>query len=367
VKLATQLRNSPPGSDDHLIDELVGLEGAQVIPAWRQVCCSDPRYRAITDRGLAVVPALIAHLDDQRITRASRLVQGARNGENLRVCDVVLDILEQFNGEPFGDSEMNLHERVKVIGNWFSDAHKFGEEKYVVARVLGADKDSDRFRPTLFRLLAEKYPQHLPRVFRKLIDGRPLQYEFAGEYARAIAGAPIPADEKRKVLEYAAIQDDLWLRSAGVHYLRPFALKRAKELLLANLAEVSADPRETERRFVKTAAEGTDPEEWSAIALVVRRAGVGSRIDLLRSIARTDAPASRKHRLALLAEYLNDDDGPSDRRPHDTVRNAAALELARLLGLDAKPESFWEEAQWAEFRDQVRAKVAAELRSASDR
>jgi hypothetical protein len=366
VELAVRPRNSPPGSADALIDELVELTGEEPFFFWAgRGFRADPRYRAIVQRGLDIVPALIAHLDDDRATRAVRRPQRIEI-EQLRIRDLAFDVLAQLHGRAFVLEEDTLDERLRVIGKWFADAHKLGEVKYVVSRILGVDEKDDEFRAVLFDLLAEKYPQHLPGVFRALIDERPNHHVHAWNYAKAIADAPLPPADKRKIFEYAAIQEQPTLRAAGIYYLRPFDPKMAKGLLLLGLAQMPVVPDVSETHLAGIVAEGTDPDEWRALGLAVRRAEVGARIRMLAVIARKTTPAGRKHRIAFLAEYLRDDElrdaeGFNDRFLRLEVRNAAAMRLAQVLELPAEPDLDWTPAQWAALRTQVRARAHEEL------
>jgi hypothetical protein len=378
VELSAVSRNSAPGSDDALIDELAGLAGD--LPSGVTSAGglrSDPRYRAILRRGLAAVPALIAHLDDERITRSIRWRQGLNNRQNLRVKDFARDILEQVHGGKF-EAEDNLPALVEAVAKWFADAHKLGEGKYLAARILG-DRESDvYFRAAIFWLLTEKYPERLPQVFREVIDTRPNQSRYyAWHYAEAVAEAPIPEADARKVLEYAATQEDDFVRAAGLYHLRAFAPTRAKELLLPILAEMPAAPWPADAAFARIAAEGADADEWKALSLAVRRADPGGRLELLRAVASAKSREGRKHRLALLADYLTDDavrDVDDDRaRFHWSdsagrkfvrleVRNWSALLLAKVLQVDAEPGEEWTARQWADLREKARAKLTEEAR-----
>jgi hypothetical protein len=359
VELAVKPRNSPPGSDDALLDELINLSGEEPFTDF----LADPRYRAVARRGLEIVPVLIAHLSDERITRTVRLQGGIGNSENLRVRDIVLDFLTQLHGGPFAVPEDTWDERLKAIGNWFADAHKLGEGKYVASRILGAEKDDNEFRPMLFWLLTEKYPERVPGVYRALIDTRSRQHRFAWRYAKAVAEGPLPVADKRKILEYAAIQDSPTIRWGGIKYLRAVDPELAHGILLAALAKLPTEADARESYLAMVAAEGTDPDEWRALGLAVRRADPGGRLELLQAVAFATAPEGRKHRLAFLAEYLSDDAvRDADATPRRLeVGNFAALRLANLLKIDAEPTEDWTAAQWAELRAKVRAKVNEEL------
>jgi hypothetical protein len=366
VELAAVPRNSTPGSDDALIDELLGLTGD--LPSGVTSAGglrSNPRYRAILRRVFAAVPALIAHLDDERITRSFRWGNGPDRRENLRVRDIARDILEQLHGGEF-EAEDNLPALVTAVGKWFADAHKLGEGKYLATRILGDREGDVYFRAMMFWLLTEKYPERLSGVFRAVIDARPNQHHAAWHYAKAIAESPVPEADARKALEYAATQENSALRAAGIYYLRPFDPTRAHELLLRGLAAMPTHPVGDEVALAGIAAEGTDADEWKALSLAVRRADAASRVELLGEIARAKTSKAHKQRLAFLADYLTDDAVRVDERitvspfRRIEVRNWAAIQLAELLKIDAEPGDHWTAKQWSDLREKVRAKLKEE-------
>jgi hypothetical protein len=371
LELALKPRNSPPGSDDALIDDLIELAGEiPHIGADEKALRNDPRYRAIVRRGLDAVPALIAHLNDDRLTRVLGHLPWSGD-RHYRVKDVALDILSELAGSEDALRKETTDATLAAIGKWFAGATKLGEEKYVVERVLG-DKDDGEFRPALFWLLCEKYPERLPGVYREIIDARPGHAAHSYLFAKAVAEAPVPEADKRKVLEHAAHHKSPHHRWAGISYLRAFDPKLAHELILAGLKAIPEELTQPELQLVGIAAEGTDPNEWRALGLLVRRAVPGGRMDLLHAVAQAKGNAGRKHRLSLLAEYLTDsaERDPEDVRgtdpshgfPRLEVRDFAAMTLAKLLDLGPEPDADWTAAQWATLREKVRAKVKDELR-----
>ncbi|MCI0702695.1 MAG: hypothetical protein L0241_16570 [Planctomycetia bacterium] len=388
LELALVQRNSRPGSDEALIDDLIHVagnyHGAREIkeprtnPHYESVFRTDPRYRALLRRGFAAVPALIDHLADERLTRLVRytpVFNRLFETYHCRVKDVVLDLLEELAGEPLVDDNADGPARVKAVRKWFAEAQKLGEEESIVSRVLGP-KDKTWFRDTLFWLLCDKYPKRVPEVYRDLIDKHRELADRSWQFAEALAHGPLPVADKRKILEFAARQVEPHHRVAGVKFLRLFDAKQADELLLSGLERLSSRPSGGEMTLVELAAERDDPREWQALAKAVRRAEVEWRIRLLMVIAEERAPESLKKRLAFLAEYLTDDalcDKADERQQHrrlivaDTdfarleVRNFAALGLAQILQFDDEPHNGWSAAQWTELREKVRAKVKEEL------
>jgi hypothetical protein len=365
LDLALKPRNSPPGSVDALIDELIDARGRQSIDLRvSDGVRADPRYRAVLRKGLDAVPALISHLNDQRLTRSYWNLCGWKD---LRVQDVALDILMQLNGGPFPlsgwmdmpDNAEALKEWSNVIEEWYAAARKLGEEKYIVSRIPGEDETDEQFRPGLLWLLAEKYPQRLPEVFRKCIDTRPQHSLFAWEYAKLVSESRIPEADKRKVLEYAATRDQPEVSMAGIYYIRSFDPKFAKEKILLGLkGDVEFDLGTIYLPFI--VAETRDPDEWKALALAMRRAIRSGQVNMICAVLCAKAPGAKKERLALLRDFLTEEAiarAPNGPPTQAEAQRIAETQLADLLKIEMQlyPKDWATDAQWNEFREQVKA------------
>jgi hypothetical protein len=392
-ELALESRNSKPGSDEALIDALLNVSVLETAYRDPSAAINRPtpdivpahiaQYRdataAINRRGLDIVPALIAHLDDERLTRHYDYDYYDEGGLGIgggfeRIQDVVLRKLQYLAGENFVPYEAPRNERLKVIVKWYADAHKLGEEKYLVSRILGNHESIEHHRMSMLWVLAEKYPQRVPEVYRKIVDTRPGHDEYAASYAQVIADSQLPPVDKWKLFKYAATQKDPNHRNAGIRHLQPFDPKQAKKLLLATLAREPISQTKEDRDLVQFAAEGTDPDIWRALALAMRSAEVDTRGWLLDQFAEIETPTGRRHRLVLIADYLSDDErykeneeyfGPaySLYQSRTEVRNVATFHLWRLLNIGGEiPGEDWTAAQWSELRAKVRAKLAEELK-----
>lgn len=369
LDLAAAPTNSAPGSDDALIDELIDQPGT---PGESEA------YRALARRGFAAVPALIAHLGDDRLTRFCNPLGLYRRewGCFLRVRDVAHQLLCEFAGVRLGDAN-DIASRTFAAGRWFADAQKVGEEEYLVARV---GRLTGQPVAALLPLLFEKYPRRVPEAYRAVLDNQPSTYATGDRCARAIAEGPLALDEKRKAFEFAATHSDPGHRLTGLDYLIDFDAKRGAELLAATLDALPADADIPELRFAGLVAKVAEPKAWEALGRAAKRAGPDTRAELLFLVAdqTKPAPGARKHRLALLASYLDDDsrwDGqsrnssgvvpaamPANRTfAQSEVRNWAAMKLAEVLGLNQKPDRDWSAEQWAALREKVCAKVKDEL------
>jgi hypothetical protein len=388
LDLALTPRNSRPGSDEALIDDLIytwGSEAQEHIikeprtnTRYQTAFRASTRYQAILDRGFAIVPALIAHLDDQRLTRFVEhipIINRLYDTYHCRVKDIVWDILCTLAGERLDPPKLKDRNRAADARKWFAAAQKIGEENYFIGRVLGP-KDNPFVNDDLFWLVVRKYPKRLPEVYRKLIElPEPYLAERSWQLAQAIAASPLPDADKRKILEFAARQTNPHHRAAGVNFLRQFDAEKARELLIAGLDVVTGRVHDGVLTLAELVGERADPREWQALARAVRRADVGSRLELLKVIAEEPSHENRAVRLKFLAEYLTDDavrDKRADPKRFDyfaagrdferlEVRDYVATRLVELLKLDLEPRPNWKPAQWARFREEVRVAVGKQL------
>jgi len=90
--------------------------------------------------------------------------------------------------------------------------------------------------------------------------------------------------------------------------------------------------------------------------------------------AKPAGPAPRDRALSFLAAFLDDgivrEFDPDDKRSSDVsaaklfrrieVRDFAAMELGRLLGLEAEPQPDWTDGDWAKYRATVREALERE-------
>jgi hypothetical protein len=359
LDLALVPARSVPGSDDALIDALVEERHSWLRHA--------PAFRALARRGFAAVPALIAHLGDDRVTRS-------RLGDDFAVCngdclmpvkDVVYALLCALAGRDLEPSN-DIAARTLAAGRWFSNAQKMGEEQYVVAHVgqgafaqIGAD--------VLLPLLVEKYPLRLPEVYRRFLDTHS-QSELDNPYAKALVEVPIPLADKLKVLEYAAAHPERRHRWVGLHYLRQLDPERANALLIAALDRMETDADPYEIRLARIVPDTTEPKAWAALARAAKRVGPGTRVQLLDDLGAAEPknPIGRRLQFAFVAAHLTDTEVWKVRAEEIEVRDHAAALLAALLDLEAQVGRIGEDArkgqesrnrtaaQWAQLRERVR-------------
>jgi hypothetical protein len=349
LELALVPSGAAPGSDDALIDELIEEEGVS------EMLLSSPAYRAIARRGFAAVPALIAHLGDDRFTRFRTI------DDFMRVKDVVFRLICVHAGTWLESSNDNTN-RTFAAGRWFAGARKMGEEEYLVAHI--GRGDFALASEVLLPLLAEKYPMRLAGVYRGLIDLKSVHPHLSDAFAATVVNAPIPPSDKLKVLEYAATRTEPAHLHAGLHHLRRLDPRRADELLLAALDRLAADAGYAELGIVQLVPAGSDPKVWAALARAATRAGPDTRIDLLFDLFFAEPNAASVHlRVAFFAAHLADAEvGRARGGKTFEVRNVAAMFLDEVLGHGVELFQDRTPAQWAQLRERVRQAIEHESR-----
>jgi hypothetical protein len=115
--------------------------------------------------------------------------------------------------------------------------------------------------------------------------------------------------------------------------------------------------------FVHFVADVDDDLVWKAFEQAVRRAGPALRMEMLHELARSEKPAARRRILTFLAAFLGDRAAREKGLvsigagfPFDaiSVRNAAAMEMARLLGIELPFVRERKAEEWAKLRSTVR-------------
>jgi hypothetical protein len=364
---AMRPRWSRPGSVEALIDSLVDFTQGPWGPP------PDSTYWLLVERGFEAVPALIAHLDDERLTRSLPAGIGAPPW-HLRVRDVVSGLLQRLAGEEGKDwpqRESSYTVERAAAQAWWERARREGEEAYLLARVLPARAKVFFPDDHLLRAIAKKYPRRLPGLYRTVLDERPRMESWP--LAEAISTSPLPRGEKVALFLRASRHKELEHRRAALWELKDLDEEVFVERLVETLETLPAKPKGPywfcrEAAFGHLVVRTADPRTWRALEKAAKRADVGLRMEFLRAVAWGPDGPQRKERLAFLAAYLDDATmrdtdsapvkyaGPSagDDYPRLEVRDYAALQLAWLLKLPDQPKPEWKPEQWAELRARVR-------------
>ena len=337
-------------SPEALIDDLVNLQGRKSIFA--AYPDPSPRYSRLVELGFDAVPALIEHLDDERLTRS--VMEGFNNFPTYHRCvgEVVGDMMQGLAGDNFG---LNLlqQQQGRSVGKakaraWYKKALETGEEKYLLEYALPAGWESPNDHILL--VLANKYPQHLSELYREVLRNRPAMDSHSLAYS--ISESELPRGRKIELFALAERHHNLEHRMAAFLHLGELDSERFVTMLVQTLQELPRTPEGPyrfcpESSFAHLVMETDDPRAWQALLDTAKRVDVGLRMELMDPMDYSYIEnRQRRQRVEFLAHFLDDD---SSRR----VRNFAATQIASILELEQHPDRGWTVHQWAEFRTKV--------------
>jgi hypothetical protein len=359
------------GTVARLIDDLTGM-----CKTDRPYDDPEPRYARLAEMGFAAVPALIEHLNDDRLTRSVR--PGFNNFPTwiLRVQDVASDLLQELSGEELGKDALRRQQGWTVekadAQAWWDKARKDGEEAYFLRHVLPAGVKEEWVNSLMLDIIRKKYPQHLPRLYKTVLDERPKVHSWP--LAEAVARSSLPDDKKRELFLYASGHQSLERRRFGLTHLRKLDPDQFMKILLATLDGLPKTPTEPywrcpEAAFVHLVMETADARAWKTLEKVAKRSDVGLRMAFMRPMNYSYiAERQRQQRLDFLAAFLDDAEAPDVKGnpkifegPYAgftfrrlEVRDLAAMQIASILGMADEPDTTWTPEQWRQLRKRVR-------------
>ncbi len=359
------------GSVEALIEDLMSVPGGL---SRQRRDGPDPRELKVLALGFEAVPALIAHLDDIRLTRS--VTQGFNNFPTYirRLNEVVSDILKGLAGDELGGDWLRRQKGYAVekaaAEAWWKGVQDTREKEYFAKKALGPKEWPE---PIILEILGRKYPEELVQIYTTLLDQRPEMQSYP--VAKQIAASSLPKEKKFELFSKAGRHANLEHRRAAFWELKVLDHAAFVALLVETLDGLPATPKEPywscrEGSFANLVGETTDPKAWEALEKAARRADVGLRLQYLRPITYTGRDKGNvKEKLRFLALFLNDATvrdvtitpemyrGPSagDEFPKLEVRDFAAWQMTHLLDLRIHPDKKWTAEQWAGLRAQVRA------------
>lgn len=372
-----------PGTVEALIDGLIEVTRTDRTEVFGGFDKPLPAYMKVARKGFDAVPALIKHLNDERLTRAYK--QGFNNFRDYdyTVADVACDLLQGLAGKDIGKSwlDRQIGERLDKadVEKWWADARKVGEEAYFVEHVLDGKGNGNLENHLMADVLAHKYPRRLPEVYHRMLKDHPQMYGW--ELGEVVANSTLPKETKRDLFFEATRCSGAHIRIDGLSRLLDVDRPKGLEILLAELDRLPETPDGEywscpESAIGSLARRVNEPAAWAALEKTARRVDVGLRMEFLNNMLGRDMPvARRKANLRFLGKFLDDATvrnvtsapkkyGGPHAGFHDfpkiEVRNFVAQQLAWFFKLDAEPKQDWTDAQWARLREDVKKALAGE-------
>jgi hypothetical protein len=382
VESALVPSTAKPGTVERLIDDLTEMSDPD-----REKTEVDLHYSRLATLGFAAVPALLEHLADDRLTRRLQMFGAGGSGPgphipprsfHLKVGDVVSKLLRALAGMALGTIWDGRVKKADALA-WWDEARKMGEEAYLMKHILPAGK-SVWPNSHLLDILTAKYSQHLPIVYKTILEERPEISSF--DVAEAIAKSSLPDSKKIALFLDATYHKDLNHRRAGLLDLQKLDPAQFLKRLLATLESLPKTPKEPYRHspeaMLAPAVIATDnPEAWKMLEKVAKRSDVSLRMAFLDTMVGRYRDEQRKQRLEFLAAFLDDAETPSKQEDpkmflflhpdgglntgnsiyQTEVRNFAASRIAAILELGVQPSSDRTLADWEKLRNQLKERL----------
>lgn len=400
LELALEPSSALQGTVEAVIDDLINVRGHYL---------SDDRYLRVLERGFDAVPALLEHLNDNRLTgyrSAMWMVNNLRiPAHQHRVHDLASDLLRSIAGKEasknWPDDRTSRAVERAAIEEWWNSAKKHGEQNYLVKHVLPplpveTEEVFDRFSqlprkpdsewPELahIRLIGKKYPKQLPEIYREVLEKRPRMITWP--ITEAIADSRLPLKEKLDLFALGAQNKCSEHRRMAFRELQKLDSERFVAVIVEVLKKLPAAPKVPyadceEPSIVDEVCATDDRRLWKALDETTRRVDVGLRLEFLNRLKDVEPRAAdRQQRLSFLVSFLEDRtvrDVESNLRmysgnyaavffPRIEVRNFAAMQIAEMLKLQNNPAPEWTEEQWADLRERMRKAAKSEITSLSE-
>jgi len=367
----TSLAGSPERHIDDLRDQHDGLwDGVYLLGLPKPL-------QMLAQQGLDVVPMLMRHADDRRLTRGVAHASGDEPPRLLSVGMSVGILLQQLAGDRGADWTRDpdglLLEPGPVAG-WWRETQKQSEPDYLVASAVPHLPQVTRPYVAIVRRLQERYPQRLPEVYRRLLTERP---DVSGrDLLQAMLSEQLPHRDKMDTFLQGVSHPRLARQAEALEALATLDERVFESFLIKSL---NALPATTTGRFAdceqvdiaRLCWKTNSLNVWHPLRDAMRNADLGVRMEILDRIGdNPDLSSVRQMRVAeLLLAFLNDasirDISTAPERyagcaaaqwPRIEVRNWAAWRLAARLKLDVSgysPDASLTDADWGRLRDQV--------------
>jgi hypothetical protein len=335
----------------------------------------DAPARRIVLGGFAVVPDLIALLEDRRVTAHEIPPIWKRPAQVERLGELAEDLLNEISG--MGSSQVKPRD-ASVWRAWWKRVRGQREQDFLVAAVLTRrGRQVTGVNQVPARILAHKFPETLAALCedfsrRAADDAQP----FA--LAEAVAVARLPRKNRVKLLTEFGKRGSLESRRCVLQVLARLDQPKCTKVLQPLLRQLSRDSRGTywlcaEAAFSHVIMEIEDDAIWRDYLKVARRSSVGLRLEMMNPLDYAYiGNKNRSRRLAFLAAFLGDKvirdvsvgpgrfEGPcaAFTIPRIAVRDFAAMEIASILKFKEEPDEFWDAKQWANLRLKVRRSLA---------
>ena len=358
------------------IDSLVEQESKPIdatFPDFGSVQDSSPAAHSLFLSGFQAVPALLAHIHDERLTRCMMQGMDRYPMHIATVKEIVSALLQNLAGK------RNIVEHNYTTGEslangalaaaWWKRASSESEEQYLVNNVL-PEKDEDKLTPfePNAELVAAKYPDRLPEIYARLTCEYP--HSDSSRMSSLVAQMKSRSAVVEPLLVKAATTGGSSRRVGALYALLTIHHSGTADLvayLLDNLPPKEADdPGFGQAYPMADLVMRTDEQKaWDALVRLARRSALSQRLEILGRFEHTSWDRGQNiHEIQFLTTFL-DDETVCDftkgelielaylahmGRGRITVSDIALSYIGNRIGVPSSRADRWTNEEWDEWK-----------------
>lgn len=330
---------------------------------------------ALLAAGFDAVPAMIAHVNDDRMTRSYYTPLFGGSAQVVAVSDIVAAVLSELACERFDSYYDSKAERrlypVERVRKWWDSVKQLNEQQYLLGKLSVPPGSPGRQLP---RVVGAKYPESLGKYFAELIEHPPEEFNY--RLPEFVAASNLPDDEKVRLLKMASASEVTQLRLPSLEQLRALDNDAFITLMVKHLDGLASDDKTVHwgspliHAYAHLVFDATDKRLWDALARAMTRQDVDARMKVLQCTGYGFKTAENANeRLAFLARFLTDDTErwranreylPAQEWSMIRVGQFAAMQIGWMLKLKTEPDTAWSTDRWNEFKAEVRKALEAD-------
>ncbi len=378
---------SPSMHHEDLIDQLVHYEkDASLEGLINPISLTNQLTSAIFARGKAIIPSLIAHMNDNRVTAETGGLYNFGKGDGrLTIGDICTYIVGSLTNSERINNGWTADEEACV---WWMGAHEMPEEELLKRVIFLHPEDSRQDLTDVFdlrlnaiplQMYALRFPSKLDDLYLESFDWK---HNTNSALAEMIAKSDLPEKRKIELFMSAEVLGTRVHQDVAAEHLKGIQPDAPLKALLRHLE--SDDPFGSRGRSdglaQNLAWRAIDLGDHRAVQLLVSKAKLHSadiRVSVLEGAFLRQRHSKQKERsIGVLRQFLRDseeyptatknldlDQIIEDRRhrPFDLlswrnpikVKDFAAWRIGRLLDISLKPQSSWNDEEWASYHTHV--------------
>jgi hypothetical protein len=352
---------------DRLTDETTDVDNSMFTPDDYERHAKDSVVYEIAGHGFEIIPTLIAHLHDHRLTRSGQHQHMMASPFIFRVCDLCNEILQCYRGQSDGWALGYSKSGTADFTAWWQEIRSQDERQFAVSHL--EEDPQDGIRGILITLLEKRYPDSLAEVYKvrlsKNLDTSPL--------LDAIVRWDTSKEAKAALLLEGAGKTDFsekYTALRGLQQVAPEVFDREMIRLFDQMpdSEDSLDWDGAKVGYARLIDDNKSPLVWKSLTDAAQRGNLNLKAELIIAFRYSvNAPNCTPFLMQFLGQFFEDSEVIPDSAtegkdligiPKDLRVDRLAVTLAaralRLTELNGRST----DSDWEQLKQVVRSKIA---------